>query len=94
MKPQTVLLCRKERCPYRVFERHEAVAHPAAGRPVSADVGEGFVVVSVRSTERHLLYGLVHDEVLNRNAEETYFGFQFSTWFSRCLILVAFVKPL
>lgn len=40
------------------------MAHPPSGRPVPADVGEGFVIVAVRSAEGHLLYGLVHDEVL------------------------------
>lgn len=49
---------------HRVFQSHEAVAHPPSGRTVPADVGESFVIVTVRSTEGHLLYGLVHDEVL------------------------------
>lgn len=49
---------------HRVLQSHEAVAHPASGRTVPADVGEGFVVVTVRSAEGHLLDGLVHDEVL------------------------------
>lgn len=50
--------------PHRVLQRHEAVAHPPSGRPVPADVGEGLVIVTVGGTEGHLLYGLVHDEVL------------------------------
>lgn len=49
---------------HRVLQSHEAVAHPASGGPVPADVGEGFVIVPVGSAEGHLLYGLVHDEVL------------------------------
>lgn len=50
--------------PHRVFDSHEAVAHPPSGSTVSADVGEGLVIVTIRSAERNLLYGLVHDEVL------------------------------
>lgn len=49
---------------HRVFESHEAVAHPPSGGPVPADVGEGLVIVTIRSAERNLLYGLVHYEVL------------------------------
>lgn len=49
---------------HRVFESHEAVAHPPSGGAVSADVGEGLVIVTVRSAEGNLLNGLVHNEVL------------------------------
>lgn len=40
------------------------MAHPPSGSTISADVGEGLVIVTIRSTERNLLYGLVHNEVL------------------------------
>ena len=56
--------------PHRVFESHEAVAHPPSGSTVSADVGEGLVIVTVRSAEGHLLYGLVHNEVLGEKTPE------------------------
>lgn len=57
--------------PHRVFESHEAVAHPPSGSTVSADVGEGLVIVTIRSAEGNLLYGLVHNEVLRERTPET-----------------------
>lgn len=36
---------------HRVFQSHEAVAHPSSCSPISADVGEGLVIVTVRSAE-------------------------------------------
>lgn len=50
--------------PYGVFESHEAVADPPSGGAVPADVGKGLVIVTIWSAERHLLYGLVHNEIL------------------------------
>lgn len=56
---------------YRVFDSHEAVAHPPSGSAVPADVGEGLVIVSIWGAEWNLLYGLVHDEVLtNRQTKD------------------------
>lgn len=40
------------------------MAHPAAGGPVPADVGESFVEITVRSTEGDFLDGLVDQQVL------------------------------
>lgn len=57
--------------PHRVFESHEAVTHPPSGSTVSADVGEGLVIVTIRSAEWNLLYGLVHNEVLREKNMDT-----------------------
>ena len=42
---------------------------PPSGGAVTADVGEGLVIVTIWSTERHLLYGLVHNEILGGGRE-------------------------
>ena len=55
---------------YRVFDGHEAVTDPAPRGAVPADVGEGTLKVTVRSAERHLLYGLVQDQVLLMGGEK------------------------
>lgn len=44
---------------HRVFDGHETVADPAACGPISADVGEGMLKVTIRRTEGNLLYCLV-----------------------------------
>lgn len=40
-----------QRSAHRVFESHEAVAHPAPGGAVPADVREGLVVVAIGGAE-------------------------------------------
>lgn len=45
------------------------MAHPPPGGPISTDVGEGLVIVTIGSTEGNLLYGLVHDEVLRQTGQ-------------------------
>lgn len=54
---------------HRVLECQEAVANPAAGGPVTADVRESLVQVAVRSTKGYLFNGLVYQQVLG-GAEE------------------------
>ncbi len=48
------------------------MADPAARRPVSADVGEGMLEVTIRRTEGNLLYRLVQNEILEQNRQNTY----------------------
>ncbi len=47
---------------YRIFDRHESVTHPSSRGPVPADVGESFIVISVRRAKRDLLDRLVEHE--------------------------------
>ena len=44
------------------------MAHPAACCAVTTDVRKPLLVVSVRGTERHLLYRLVNDHALERKS--------------------------
>lgn len=64
-----------------VLERQETVADPAAGGPVTADVGESLVQVAVRSTKGDLFDGLVYQQVLGkagRPREECELAFMYS----------------
>jgi len=49
---------------YRFLESQKAMAHPSAGRSVATDVGKALVIVTIRCTEGHLLYCLIHNETL------------------------------
>lgn len=40
------------------------MTHPTSRRSIAADVGETFLVVTIRCAERNLLDGLVDDETL------------------------------
>lgn len=46
------------------------MTHPPSGGPISADVGEGLVIIPVRSAEGNLLDGLVHNEVLTQEIRQ------------------------
>ena len=52
-----------------VLERQETVADPAAGGPITTDIGESLVQVAVRSTEGDLFDGLVYQQVLGGTRE-------------------------
>lgn len=77
------------------------MAHPPSGGSISADVGEGLVVVTIRSAERNLLYGLVHNEVLREQHKKGHRGRRVSqqvqymkshpTWF--CLLTLLYTFP-
>lgn len=54
---------------HRVLECQEAVANPAAGGSVTADVRESLVQVAVRSTKGDLFDGLVYQQVLGGAGE-------------------------
>lgn len=58
------------------------MADPAARGPVSADVGEGMLEVTIRRTEGNLLYRLVQDEILGTK-QATCMSFQLSFIFSQ-----------
>lgn len=51
---------------YRVFNGHKTMADPASRGAVSADVRERPLKVTIRSAERHLLYCLVQNQVLQK----------------------------
>lgn len=51
-------------CTHRVLHSHEAVAYPAPGGAISADVRERPVKVPVWRAERNLLYCLINYKIL------------------------------
>lgn len=52
-----------------VLECQKTVADPAAGGPITADIGESLVQVAVRSTKGDLFDGLVDQKILGGAGE-------------------------
>ena len=55
---------------YGFLDSKKSVTHPATSGAVSTDVRKTFLIVSIGSTERHLLNRLIHDQTLQLQDEE------------------------